>query len=39
MIAEDIKEQAGVGRRTSAWYANALENALANLQEEDSDKI
>ena len=39
MIAEDIKEQAGVGRRTSAWYANALENALANLQEEDSDTI
>ena len=39
MIAEDIKEQAGDSRRTSAWYANALEDALSNLQEEDSDTI
>ena len=39
MIAEDIREQAGSGRRTSAWYANALENALAQVQEQDSDTI
>ena len=39
MIAEDIKEQAGAGRRTSAWYVNALETALSNLQVEDSDTI
>ena len=39
MIAEDIKDQAGAGRRTSAWYVNALETALSNLQVEDSDTI
>ena len=39
MIAEDIREQAGTGRRTSAWYANALTNALAEVQDMDADTI
>ena len=39
MIAEDIREQAGTGRRTSAWYANALINALSEVQDMDADTI
>ena len=39
MIAEDIKELAGTGRRTSAWYANALETALAEVHDMDADTI
>ena len=35
MIAEDIKEQAGVGRRTAAWYISALSDALSQVQNID----
>ena len=39
MIVEDIKEQTGGYTKSSAWYVNALESALADLQVEDSDTI
>ena len=39
MIAEDIKQKAGVTNHKSSWYVNALIEALSGVQEEERDTI